>query len=120
MKEKTTKIILILGITLQITWYGLLWGNMVAQPETAKLTDFSIFYISGQIANNQYSDIYNLEIQRDYQESLQGISLQNGGFLPFNHPPILISLQQIILTDNYVASYIRWNLLMVFFLGIIA
>ena len=88
MKGKSTKIILILSITLQITWYSILWMSMVSQPDTAKLTDFSIFYISGQIANNEYSNIYDLEIQRSYQENLQGVSLVDEGFyhliiLPF-------------------------------------
>jgi hypothetical protein len=40
--------------------------------------------------------------------ALLGRTLQSGQFLSFYHPPLLVPILQVICTENYLSSYLRW------------
>jgi hypothetical protein len=122
MKKRTSTrfiygVIIIAGLVLQVAWYGLLWSRMAIQPELSRPTDFSIFYTAGRIAAaGQISQIYNIQSQLEVQEKLLGYAFPISKLLPFNHPPLLVPILQLISTQDYMASYWRWVLIMLCFL----
>jgi len=109
--------LIIAGLTLQLIWYGMLWSGMVFHPEEYKPTDFSIFYTAGRIAaSGHYDLLYDIETQRQVREAFLGQSIQTTQVLPFNHPPLLVPILQLVSTQDYMASYWRWIFVMACFL----
>ena len=111
------RLIIIAGLVMQIAWYGLLWSRMILFPAVSRPSDFSIFYTAGRIAaSGHISQVFNLQSQLAVQEKLLGSTFPITQVLPFNHPPLLVPLLQLISTQDYMASYWRWVLIMVCFL----
>lgn len=122
MKRTTASLIILLfiaaGLALQLTWYGLLWSRRLTHPAESRPTDFSIFYTAGRIAGSgHYNLIYDLQTQLQTRESLLDEPLQLTEILPFNHPPLLVPILQLISTQDYMASYWRWVLVMLCFIA---
>ena len=104
----------IAGLVLQVIWYGMLWSRMLIRPDESRPTDFSSFYTAGRIAySGRYSLIYDIQTQRQFQEVLLGQTIQTSQVLPFMHPPILVPVLQLISTQDYMAFYWRWVLILV-------
>jgi len=111
------RVLIIIGIIAQLAWYGLLWSRMFTQLDISKPGDFSIFYTAGRIAaTGHVTQIYNLQSQLAVQEKLLGSSFPLSQLLPFNHPPLLVPILQLICSQDYMASYWRWVLVMVCFI----
>ena len=109
-------IFLAAGLILQLAWYGLLWSRMATQPDVSRPTDFSIFYTAGRIAaSGHYNLVFNIQAQVEVQEKLLGFPLPTSDLLPFNHPPLLVPILQLISTQDYMASYWRWVFVMLCF-----
>ncbi len=105
-------------VVLHITWYGILWAGMVTRPGVLKTADFSIFYTAGRIAaSGHYNLVFNIQAQVEVQEELLGHPLQTSKFLPFNHPPLLVPILQLVSTQDYMASYWRWVFVMLCFVA---
>jgi len=110
-------LIIVAGLVMQLAWYGLLWSRMITQPDVSRPSDFSIFYTAGRIAaEGHISQVFNTQWQLEVQEKLLGYSFPLSNLLPFNHPPLLVPILQLISTQDYMASYWRWVLIMLGFL----
>jgi hypothetical protein len=106
------------GVIFQLAWYGLLWSRMLTQPNVSRPTDYSIFYTAGRIAaSGHYSQLYDLQTQRQVRETLLGHPIQIDQVLLFNHPPLLVPILQLISTQDYMTSYWRWVLVMLCFVA---
>jgi hypothetical protein len=101
-----------------ILFYSLLWLRMINDRAQRTGTDFVGFYTAAQIARTDGpQNIYIPELQQQIEEKLVGFDLAAGQILLFNHLPYLVPLLDLIVTDNYVASFVRWlAILLVFFL----
>jgi len=120
-QNKYLIIFIIVGLTIQLFWEGLLWSNVIIHPKTSRPTDFSIFYTAGRLANaGQYTHLYDIQAQLRVQGLLLNLSLRPDELLPYNHPPLLVPILQIVCTPDYLASYWRWTLVMVCLLGVTA
>jgi len=103
--------LVIAGLAFQFFWEGWLWSLVVFQPEAYKPFDFSALYTAGRIAaSNSYHLLYDVPTELQVQETIYGFSLRADQLLPFNHPPLLVPLLQLICTPDYIASYWRWVL----------
>ncbi len=110
-------ILFVVGIAFQVSWYALLWIRYVPYPKALVTSDFIIFYTAGRIAaSGRYDLIYDIQTQRQIQEQLRGETFPTDQLLPFNHPPLLVPIQQLISINNYTGAYFLWDLIMVFFL----
>jgi len=110
-------IIFLVGIAFQVSWYALIWIHNVPYPKALVDSDFLIFYTAGRIAaSGRYDLIYDIQTQRQIQEQLRGETFPTDQLLPFNHPPLLVPIQQLISIKNYTIAYFLWDLIMVFFL----
>jgi len=84
-------------------------------------TDFTGFYTAAIISQTEGSQsIYNPELQQQIEEDLVGFKLAPGQVLLFNHLPYFIPLLSLIITNNYVVSFLRWTVILItfFFLGV--
>jgi hypothetical protein len=84
---------------------------VVFQPETYKPFDFTSDYIAGRIAaSNSYHLIYDVQTELQVQDTIYGRTLRVDQLLPYNHPPILVPILQLVCSPDYIASYWRWVL----------
>lgn len=97
----------------QTTWYIMLFSHMLTHPILGK-TDFLIFYTAERIAKKAKILIYNLGLQKEIQLELVGKNWIEGGVLPFNHPPYLVPITEYLFTQDYLLSFIRWEILLFF------
>jgi hypothetical protein len=119
MKHFHLKVIyLIPGIMFLISIYILMTVKYISSPGIVKEADFKIFYTAGRLADSgAIKQLYNIQAQLGVQEALIGHSLDQNELLPFNHPPLLVPILQIITTPDYLSSYLRWLVVMICLLG---
>jgi len=120
MKHFRLKVVyLIPGIIFLVTVYILMTVLYINSPGTVKEADFKIFYTAGRLADTgAIHQLYNIQAQLGVQEALLGHSLNQNELLPFNHPPLLVPILQIISSPDYLASYLHWLVIMICLLGV--
>jgi len=112
-------IILVASIISLFVSYAGIWIRLISNPIERTGADFIHFYSAGRIAQNQgASNVYNLELQQDIEEEQVGFKLAPGQVLPFNHLPFIIPILQTVMTENYVLSFHKWNLIMILLYGL--
>jgi hypothetical protein len=107
-------ILILFGILVQVIAYVLLVIFMLQDINTrTRDIDYTVIYSAGYIARfDSLARVYDLDAQRQVQENvlgLQGIT----HFYPYNHPPFLLPFLVITTSSDYVASFLRWVLLLV-------
>lgn len=115
------RIFIIAGISALALSYIGLWIRLINDRVERTGADFIHFYSAGRVAQKYgISHVYNLELQQEFEEEQVGFHLAPGQALPFNHLPYLIPLLTVVMSRNYVASFYRWDLIMIcaFLLGI--
>jgi len=66
-----------------------------------------IYYTAGKLP---FSKLYNIEAQRELQNTVTGAPFPvEGQVLPFNHTPVFVPLLHVLMTDDYASSYLRWT-----------
>ncbi len=102
--------IFILGIFVQLYWYGLLMTQTSGSVDFLKDIDFRILYTGGQIAREgDWNAVYDLERQLGTQRQMTGRPLELADVLPFNHPPALLPLQWLVSLADYPSAYLLWG-----------
>lgn len=102
------------GVAILLILFGTLWIRLINDPDLRTSTDFVSFYAAGQIARHEGSaQIYDLKLQQKYEEALVGYQISIAQVNPFIHPAYLLPLLQLVISTNYVSSYIRWAVLMI-------
>jgi hypothetical protein len=92
-----------------LAFYFSVWLSSAGSP-TAKRSDFMIYYTAGSLP---FSNLYNIEVQRELQTRVAGSLFPvKGGVLPFNHTPVLVPVLHLLVNDDYAASYLRWTALL--------
>src|SRR3990172_723562 len=93
--------------------YMILWGRMITSPTDRTGTDFVAFYAAGRVAEEYGSShAYDIALQQKVQEKEVGFQLSSGQALLYNHMPYLIPVLQILVNQNYMASFARWTILL--------
>lgn len=97
------------GILGMLLVYGIFAVQHVQDPALNTSMDFIHFYSAGRISQQYgFSQIYNLDLQKQFEENQLGFKLGNQQFLPFNHPPYILLPLTMIVSSNYPASYSLW------------
>jgi hypothetical protein len=110
-------ILLVIGISFQLVWiFSLILAKYVSQVEKSEVgLDFLVYYSAGHIIHyDSPVHLYDLQLQRQVQASIVPHIIQER-FYPYNHPPILAPLLGWVVTNDYLASYIRWVLVLTLF-----
>jgi hypothetical protein len=111
-------IILICSLSFQFVWVIFLilakYDSQVKKGEIG--LDFLTYYSAGYIARYiSPSQMYDLDFQRQIQDSIVSLDQQER-FYPYNHPPILAPLLELAVSKVFLASYLRWVVIMIMFL----
>jgi hypothetical protein len=111
-------IILICSLSFQFVWVIFLilakYDSQVKKGEIG--LDFLTYYSAGYIARYiSPSQMYDLDLQRQIQDSIVSLDQQER-FYPYNHPPILAPLLELAVSKVFLASYLRWVVIMIMFL----
>ena len=92
--------------------YVLLWINMINDPKERTGSDFIGFYSFGRIAQTQgFENIYNVKAQESIEEGVVGFQV-NPEF--YTHVPFIAALADLIVDSNYINSFIRWAIVLLF------
>lgn len=84
-----------------------LW--LVNDPETSRGKDFLAFYTAAGIARHEgFAHIYDIDLERQYQEKVLGRALTGEQVLVYNHVPYVLPMLAVFVNDNYEASFIVW------------
>ena len=87
---------------------------MIVNPSERTGTDFIAFYTAGHVAQeNGFAHSYDIALQREIQEKEVGFQLGPRQVLLYNHIPYLIPVLQLLVSQSYVNSFIRWVLLLI-------
>lgn len=93
--------------------YAYQWKTMIASPALRTGTDFISYYAVGRIARERgYSEIYDVALQREYQQREVGFELGEKQTLLYLHVPFTAPLVALVTDGEYTASFMRWTLLM--------
>ena len=97
--------------------YLLLWLRMLNDPVQYTGTDFVPFYAAAQIAKNESpSQIYDLQLQQEYESDLGNFDIQLQDVRIYLNPPFVVPLASIVTTGNFVISLVFWEIQMALFL----
>lgn len=106
------QILLAAILLVHLVLFAQMWTQLFAQPALGGV-DFISFYTAGRIAQSiGSSHLYDLDQQRSIQQDILITNHAPGAMLPYMHPPFLVPLLQVITTDDYKGSYIRWTLVL--------
>jgi hypothetical protein len=108
------RVFVVAGLMSLIVISLCLWVRMVRDPTERTGSDFISAYTGGRVADLWGTkDVYDLDHQQAVQEQEVGFQLAPGQVLMFNHPPFLIPVLSLLMTENYLASMIRYTVTMV-------
>jgi Glycosyltransferase family 87 len=109
------RVFIAVGLTGLVTIYIVLWVRMITTPAERTGADFIGFYSAARIAQNEGAgQIYIPEVQQKIEQQQVGFELAPGQVLLFNHLPYLVPLLCLLVNGNYVASFIRWTVILLF------
>ncbi len=101
--------------------YAALWLRLLSDPVQRTGSDFIAFYAAGRVARDQgLARVYDIQLEQAVQREVVGFELAPGQVLLYNHVPFLLPFLILLINGSYVASFIRWALLLlaVFIAGI--
>lgn len=110
-------ILIIILFSFQFVWiFSLILAKYVSLVEKKEVgLDYLIYYSAGYIFRYDSPEkFYDLSLQRQVQATIVPEKNQEH-FYPFNHPPILAPLMAWVVSDNYLASYLRWVVFLILF-----
>lgn len=93
--------------------YVFLWLRTLSDPIQYTGTDFVPFYAAAQISINEGpGKIYDLNLQKIYEEELVGFGIRVEDVNIFVNPPYVIPLVRLIFLPSFRDSFILWEILM--------
>jgi hypothetical protein len=112
-KVNFRRVFVVAALASLVLAYSLLWLRMITTPVEYTGADFIAFYAAGRIAQVEgLAYIYEPDRQQVIEQELVGFELVPGQVLLFNHLPYFVPILQLIIDENYVLSFIRWDLIL--------
>jgi hypothetical protein len=107
------RVFIVAGLAALGLIYSVLWLKMISSSTERTGSDFIVFYTAGRIAQTDGAvHVYEPELQQDVQQAEVGFPLVPGQVLLYNHVPYLIPILTALVSENYVASFVRWAVLL--------
>lgn len=107
------RVFVIAGLASLVIVYAVLWARMFTSHEERTGSDFIAFYAGGMTARVWGGEhVYDLARQQAVQAEVVGFNLAPGQVLMFNHPPFLVPLLARVMGGGYLASLVRFALVM--------
>lgn len=122
LTTRIQRMVILAGIFSLLAAYVGLWLRFMNDPVERTGSDFIGFYSIGRIAQEQGpAYVYDPALQQQIQQEVVGFELAPGQVLINQHLPFLIPILQSLVSQDYVASFHRWNILMLllYIIGIV-
>ncbi len=104
------RIFAIVGIVSLLLYFILTWMNMMADPDQRTGSDFIGFYNFGRIYQTKdIQSIYDINEQQKIEEQVVGHPVT---VIFYTHMPFLAPIAKILVNDDYVASFKRWEIIL--------
>ena len=101
--------LIIAGIFILLVLYYTIFQQLMLSPQIYEDTDFIAFYSAGRIAQVDGTlNIYKIEEQKRMEEVVKGRLITAEEVLPFIHPPFIVPLLQLVVSTDYLSSFLRW------------
>jgi len=111
LKIRWFRVLLITVVLVLAITYPILWLKMLNDPVQYTGTDYVPFYAASQISRNEgTSQVYDLELQRKYEENLGNFVIQPEDVRIFLNPPFIIPLANLVSKPDFRTSLILWEL----------
>lgn len=108
------RLLVIAGTISLLIYYLFQWVQMISDPTLRTSVDFVAYYSAARIAQESGgTDVYDISRQHQMEERVVGFKLADEQVLLYLHMPYLIPLISIFVNENYVASFVRWVLLLI-------
>lgn len=105
------RILVLTGIISLLVIYPILYVRTLSSPQDRTGADFISFYTAGRIAQDYGAQaVYDIGLQKTIQQAIVGFDLVESQVLIYIHSPFIVPALQVIMTDNYVFSFVRWSL----------
>ncbi len=106
------RILVYVAILSLLIYFILAWVRMIGDPDQRTGSDFMGFYSFGRIPQNgEIADIYRIEKQQALQEEIVGHPVTP---IFYTHLPFIAPLSMILVNDDYIGSFKRWALVLIF------
>jgi hypothetical protein len=113
------RIFVITGLASLVVVYAILWIKMISNPVERTGADFIGFFAAARIFQTDGGKyVYNPAYQQGIEQEQVGFKLFPGQVLLFNHMPYFLPLLGLIVDTNFVNSFVRWTILLLFILVI--
>jgi len=111
------RVFVVAALASLVLVYSMLWLRMITTPVEYTGADFIAFYAAGRIAQAEGpAQVYDLELQRHYEEEVVGFEVAPEHISPFLHPPFIVPLARALALDDFILSFVLWDLVMLAFL----
>jgi hypothetical protein len=111
---RVNRILMIAGLLSLCASYVGVWIQFINDPVQRTGSDFIAFYSAGRVAQEVgYSRVYDPLLQQAVQEKEVGFPLVRGQVLLYNHLPYLVPVLYSLVSEDYVASFYRWIVLLI-------
>jgi len=116
-KVNFRRVFVVAALASLVLVYSLLWLRMITTPVEYTGADFIAFYAAGRIAQVEGpAHVYDLALQQHYEEQVVGFEVAPEHINPFLHPPFIVPLARVLALDNFILSFVLWDLVMLAFL----
>lgn len=106
------RILTSVAILSLLAYFCLTWLNMIADHYERTGSDFMGFYTFGRITQAKgVAHIYSIEEQQNLQELIVGHPVTP---IFYTHLPFIAPIAAVLVNDDYVASFKKWALILVF------
>jgi len=111
------RVFVVAALASLVLVYSMLWLRMITTPVEYTGADFIAFYAAGRIAQAEVpAHVYDLELQQHYEEEVVGFEVAPEHISPFLHPPFIVPLARALALDDFILSFVLWDLVMLAFL----
>jgi len=118
-KINLRRVFVVAALASLLLSYALLWLRMITTPVDQTGPDFIAFYAAGRIAQAEApARVYDLALQQHYEEEVIGFDVAPEHISPFLHPPYIVPLAQALALDNFILSFVLWDVVMLVFLAL--
>ncbi|RPJ28074.1 MAG: DUF2029 domain-containing protein [Chloroflexi bacterium] len=106
------RILIYAAILSLLIYFVLAWVDMIADHYERTGSDFIGFYSFGRISETRgIQHIYEIEAQQKLQEEIVGHPVTP---IFYTHVPLTVPLSMLVVDENYVASFKRWAIILLF------
>ncbi len=108
------RILVIAGSISLLIYYLFQWVQMISDPILRTSVDFVAYYSAGRIMDERgAAHVYDFAILHQVENQVVGYELGDDQILPYLHMPFQLPLLALMVNENYVSSFLRWDLFLI-------